>query len=404
LVVSENATNLVAEIDRAMRRISDVFAQQCGHGAQSKSLPAEMAACGQFVGTDAQQIEQHGLHGMAAALRVLGPQTSDECRALVVRLVTYCQACFGLHPTITLTAEQRVRDTDNVIKLGELLYGLSFVTAAHADRDRLIRHIAERLNASIVDGRGWGYFTGDSEAHLLPTAYALRGLAQHNFPITAPRTYILDHLQRTPNSSTADITTAIACAYCLTFSGARATNEEIAISKTFRAAWPSLEPLLEEDIEQNLEYSGHKATHYVRVPWQLYLLALASKYNFWRFASFRAQRRLHSVLGALQNAGFKYPYSGRYMSSRTYGIAFDALDEIRESAKRLVLLRFAYGLDRIRVVAGRRSIRIATGAIAVGLMVYSVYQWHKTGKLADLAPNFLASLLAFILASARREP
>jgi hypothetical protein len=401
-----DASNLIAQIDRATRRIADVFAQQCEHGAQTRTLPADMAACGQFIGDDALRIEQHGLHGIAAALRVLGAQSTDESRQLVGRLVAYTEACFGIPPTVKPPSDRRLSDTDNVIKIGELLYGLSFVSAAHADRNRLTRHLAEQLQRSLIDGRGWGYFIGDADVQLLPTAYALRGLAQHNYDVSSPKKFVLDSLQerqRTSGSTPADLTTTVACAYCLTFSSAAHLNEDI-ISRTFHSAWRALEPLFDEDVEQNLEYWRGRETHYVRVPWQLYLLALASEHSFLRFASFRAQRRLHAILNALQEARFRYPHSGRYMSSRTHAIAFDVLKAIRERAKRMTMLRLAYGVDRIRVLAGAKAVRYVAAAVALGLMVYSTYQWMQTGRVSELAPNFLASLLALILASARREP
>jgi hypothetical protein len=68
------------------------------------------------------------------------------------------------------------------------------------------------------------------------------------------------------------------------------------------------------------------------------------------------------------------------------------------------MLRFAYGLDRLRVVAGSRLVRFAAALLALGLIAYSTFQWQKTGRLAELAPNFLAAFIALILASARREP
>ena len=397
--------NIVGDIDRSVQGIVEIFTQQCKHGAQTESLPPEMATCGQFIGDEARNIAQHGLHGIAAALRVLGTQSSEECRLLVTRLVTYCEVLFEIHPSLTLTPEQRVGDTDNVIKLGELLYGLSFVSAVHAEQNKLARHIADKLQRSLIDGRAWGYFIGDAKAQLLPTAYALRGLSRHNCDITAPRKYILDHLDKsrhTHDASPADMTTAVACAYCLTFSG-DATPHEETVSQIFQSAWRALEPLLDEDVEQNLEYWHGKDTHCVRVPWQLYLLALASEHSLWRFASFRAQRRLGAILLALQQAGFRYPYSGRYMSSRTYAIAFDVLDAIRKRTRKLTRLQVAYGLDRIRTFVGAGWVRGAAAVVAIGLIAYSTFQWQKTGNLAELAPDFIANVVVLLLASARRQ-
>ena len=81
--MARTKSTLVDSIDDAVNHITKLFLQQCTYGAQTKALPSEFAACGQFIGEDAATIPQHGFHGISAALRVLGPCTSDECRALV---------------------------------------------------------------------------------------------------------------------------------------------------------------------------------------------------------------------------------------------------------------------------------------------------------------------------------
>lgn len=402
--MASDGSKLATAIDEALQRITEVFLRQCTHGAQTKSLPGQFAACGQFIGEDASRIEQRGLHGIAAALRVLGPCPTEDCRHIVARLVNYCESSFQLHPTLRLEPDQRADDLDNVIKLGELLYSLSFVSASQADVTGLARHLANQLQASLVDNRGWGYFLKDKEPQLLPTAYATRGLAQSGFDVAGPREFILETLRsrvRHSGESSADLTTVVACAYCLTFVRAGG-NQKNTVEEAFHSAWRSLEPLLGEDVEQNLEYWRARQTHYVRVPWQLYLLALAAEYSFWRFATFRAQRRLMTIVDALRSASFVYPYSGRYLSSRTNAIAYDALKAVRERVRGFTLLRLANGIDHLRVLAGSRPIRLIAGFSACILIVYSVSQWVKTGTASDLAPNFITGLVVLVLAAARR--
>src|SRR5438128_570593 len=100
-----------------------MFLHQCAYGAQTKRLRNEYAACGQFIGGNAEAIEQHGLHGISAALRVLGPCPSDECRSIVRRLVSYCEAAFKVDDNLHLASDMDLRgdDKQNVIKIGELL-------------------------------------------------------------------------------------------------------------------------------------------------------------------------------------------------------------------------------------------------------------------------------------------
>jgi hypothetical protein len=405
--VDEKKPSLIEQIDDALQCVTDRFVRQCTYGAQTKSLAAEFAACGQFIGDDAEAIEQHGLHGIAAALRVLGPCQSQDCRSLVYRIVAYCEANFGIHPTLPKPPDLDKRtDTENVIKLGELLYGLSFVRNAQAECDRLVKHVSAKLIESLIVGNGWGYFLDDGEPQLLPTAYAARGLAAHGYEdeVAAPRKFLLDGLTAkgsSSNSEAADLTTAVACTYCVTFSRIVGSHDA-ALRSGFRSAWRSLEPLLAENIEQNLEYWHGKDTHYVRIPWQLYLLALSSEYSLWRFGGFRAQRRLRNVIVALQSGSFKYPYSGKYLSSRTYAVAYDALAAIRTRIRAVDLLRAINVIDRVLVFAGARAIRLAATGLVLVLVFCSFRQWLHMGKLSDVAPELLASFIALVLAWARR--
>lgn len=403
--MGEEHSTLAQQIELALQKVTDAFLQQCKHGAQTTSLSQDFAACGQFIGEDAKEIEQHGLHGISAALRVLGPCQSEDCRLIVRRIVSYCEANFGVHPTLPKVSHLDQRsDTSNVIKLGELLYGLSFVATAQAQRDTLVNCVAAKLKGSLIDGNAWGYFLGDTDPELLPTAFAARGLAAHGFDIAAPGKFLLDGLTKKGISSgveAVDLTTAVACTFCMIFSRDRNLQNAPLRSK-FNSAWRSLEPLLAEDIEQNVEYWHEKDTHYVRIPWQLYLLALASEYSLWRFGGFRAQRRLRAVMTALQSGSFKYPYSGKYVSSRTHAVAYDALATIRSRTRGTGMLRLINSIDRIRVFAGSRIMRAVLTGLVLVIILCSVVQWFHTGKLADVAPELLASFLALVLGWARK--
>lgn len=94
--------NLTDRIEEAQKKITELFLRQCVQGAQTRKLPDEFAACGQFIAGNAEEIIQLGLHGISAALRVLGPCHSAECGAIVGRLVAYCEASFRVHPTLQI--------------------------------------------------------------------------------------------------------------------------------------------------------------------------------------------------------------------------------------------------------------------------------------------------------------
>jgi len=359
--------SLTDRIDEAQQRIADQFLQQCTHGAQTKRLPPQFAACGQFIACDAEKISQFGLHGISAALRVLGSCQSSECGAIVGRLVAYCEAIFGVNPALQIdpALDLTLHDKQNVIKLGELLYGLSFVTPAQADRGPLTRHLAQQLNSSMRKDKGWGYFLTDTEPELLPTAYALRGLAWNGYDTSDPQRFLLEGLPRQKQSartSHADLMTAVACTYCLTFSKTIKEEQKSTLRIAFASEWRALEPLFGEDIEQNLEYWHGEDTYYVRIPFQLYLLALAAEYSIWSFASFNAQRSLYSSVDALRTGSFKYSYSGKCLSSRTNSIAFDVILLIRDRLRHRILLSLANVADHVRVLAGSRAFRVTAAS------------------------------------------
>ena len=391
-------------IRSALRRVESLFLRQCEYGAQTRTLDQRHAACGQFIGQGAENNQQRGLHGIAAALRVLSSCRSDASQRIVRRLVRYCTACFAAPATVA--AEGGLLDDrtlDNVIKLGELLHALSFVTGAEAEQ--LAHLVIGRLQESKIQDRGWGHFLDSEEPELLSSAYAIRGLAAQNENVTGPTEWIVKSLKErrtTKFESHADVTTAVACAYCLTFAKAFSGDDTV-LATTFAKAWTVMERTFTEDLEQNLEYSHIGENHYVRVPMQLYLLALACDYGQREFASLQAQRRLTSILTDLENSSFKYPYSGALLSSRTNAIAYDVLDIVETKLRSLWLVPVAAWVDWLRVHIGSRLFRGSAVAVATLLVLWSVVQWaNGHPSVGDFAPGLVNAALVAILAWGRR--
>jgi hypothetical protein len=83
---------LTKSIDGALVRIEGLFLHQCLHGAQTETLPAEYAACGQFIGTDVAAKCATGIAtGLLQRCVVLGPAAgaSMELATSFQRLVAY---------------------------------------------------------------------------------------------------------------------------------------------------------------------------------------------------------------------------------------------------------------------------------------------------------------------------
>jgi len=397
------------------RHIADRFIQQCSFGLQVKALPKDVKACGQFLGEKVSP--QRGLHGTAAAIRVLAEDSRSEARALIPQLIRYVEnrrTCEESDPAVDRKwlDNQLAHDDANVIKISDLLLGLAFVGGAVCGTEALRKDLADRLVKGKLDERGWGYFLHrpGGAPELLPTAHAVRALATHGYPVTPQVEYLLSALTK-PSSTAAgmtraDISVRVFCLYvlCFTKHGQPLVPPD-QLSETFSSAW-RLESLLDDDIEQNIEYSSNGVNYYVRVPWQLYLLALACELAPIRaFASHLAQFRLESILRAVATKeGFLYPHSGEQVSSRTNAIVYDVLSVIddRLSSKLPILFLPATALDRIRRALDSPVVRWPLYLGAVGLMGISVFSWYKEASVKDLAPNFLVWLILLVLTA--RKP
>src|ERR1051325_2079812 len=78
-----------ADLRKSREVIASQFITQCNSGPQISGMPSTDAACGQFLG-DATSA-QRGVHGTAAALRVLAEDGRPEARNLIPRLIRYVE-------------------------------------------------------------------------------------------------------------------------------------------------------------------------------------------------------------------------------------------------------------------------------------------------------------------------
>ncbi len=235
-------------------------------------------------------------------------------------------------------------DESNVIKISELLYALSYVTASVASTEPLVSSLADHLRDGMSENRGWTYFLTDGRMspQLLPTAYAIRGLAAHGFDVQEPIQFLMHELEFSAGQQRqTDISVRVLCIFVLSFLPSRPENvQESKLRGWLARLWTQLEPLLGQDLEANIEYSDGDSHYYVRVPWQLYLICTASRLKPFRcFAAALAQRRLSSIVRAAgSEQGFFYPHSGDRVSTRTNGILYDVLCLIREEVRSKALL------------------------------------------------------------------
>lgn len=381
------------------------FVTQCKSGPQNAGLPALAAACGQFLGDTTS--EQRGLHGTAAAIRVLAEDGRPEARELLPKLIEYGKQRDGIEGT---DGEQLQRDNANVIKISEMLFALKFVDAAVADTEALKKQLADALLNGKANSSGWGYFIDRRDAaQLLPTAHAVRALAEYGYDVQDPVKFLLDAgVKKLSDESAprADISVRVFCLYVLSFIRNEQKDYRDDLRNIFSSLWRSLESVLDSDIEQNIEYSRDREHYYVRVPWQLYLLAVAAKLApNRRFASRAAQRRMNAIKNAVMSPeGFTYPHSGARISARTNAILYEVFSTIERELDKIwqgLLVPF-YAIDRIRSFLSSRGVRWFAVGVALFLSMLSLSSWYtRGGQLGELAPELLGALLILLLTAGK---
>jgi len=353
-------------------------------------------------------IAQRGLHGTAAAIGVLAQTSGSDAQDYTRRLVHYVDQqskIEGLFSEPDVSRQEIEASEHNVIKMSEVLYSLASVPTSLAPREQLAAHIADVLVKHRNADGGWPYFmtAGAKTSHLLPTAYAIRALASHGYDINSGVAFLLEHV-RSPGADQTDIFVRTLAIYVLCYLP-DSYRQDRELRKPFQDAWLRLSPLLNQDLEANIEYLTNKI-NYVRVPWQLYLLASAARLSpYRRFPSAKAQRRLRSILESVQaTGGLLYPHSGRDLSSRTNAILFDVLNQIDSELKvrRLPLKPFIL-FEALESIIASRIFQYTVRVLVFALVVYAIVRWFVSGEtnVGDLAPELVSSVLLILLIGKR---
>jgi hypothetical protein len=351
---------------------------------------------------------QRGLHGTAAAIEVLAQTPGAEAQDYTRRLVHYVDQQSSIEQLLSdpdlSPADLRTSD-HNIIKISEMLHALASVPTSLAPREQLATRIADNLISHRNPDGGWPYFIGSttSTSHLLPTAYALRALSCHGYDVSASVAFLDEHI-RSPSSDQTDIFIQTLAIYVLCYLP-DIYRQDREPRKPFQDIWSKLSPLLNQDLEANIEYLTSKI-NYVRVPWQLYLIASAARISpYRRFASAKAQRRLKSILDSVQaQGGLLYPHSGRELSTRTNAILFDILNQVDNELKvrRLPLHPFVL-LERYKSVIASTAFQYCVRVIVLAFAIFAVIHWltSRETSVSELAPELVSSLLLILLTGKR---
>lgn len=412
--MSNRAEDILQRIAEARRRIQELFRDQCKHGRQTTALAAkEAAACGQFL--QVRDRPQRGLHGTAAAIRVLADDTDSDSVDLVKRMVHYLRNRDTCEPQ---SAAKCLRDNGNVIKISETIAALTSVPQTTTATSDIADKLASALRSNMKEDRGWSYFLDDTdEPEALPTAYACYALSKLGVDQAFQKSkhYLLNHLKKRYTHSTdardrdVDTMTDVFCLYVLALSdaGAETPSDRKVLAAIFDRVWRRLETLLNQDLEQNIEYWHQEETCYVRVPWQLYLLSLAAHYRFrGKFSSLVAQRQLMHILDKLNREGFLYPHSGKFLSARTYAILYEVLGKVQSHLNRENLFALLRVWDYTRSILCSRVAHWLVRMVLIGLIAYVCYRAYPIKDRSDFAGlvgNLIAPLILAGISWAKRN-
>lgn len=312
----------------AMANIEGQFRDLLDNGAQATGLPEGTYAAGQYL--NPYSINQRGMYGTSAALLVLArsPLSADRTR-FIEGIVRYIDARPAIERSmVTSDAELSALDArlavewDTAFKCADLLYALSAAQAPVTGREQLVAKVLARIENGRRPSGGWSADLDPAhERDPLATASIVRALNAAGIPNDDATTELVRAWAHDEDRVPIEI--RVFCLLTL-LEVAGGAPELAALGKKFVER---LAPRLREPTETNHEFTLGNHYHWVRVPWQLYLLACAALTSPLSLVFNRHVRRV--LLGAVAAlnapAGYIYPASGHMRSTRTYGILMDTL-------------------------------------------------------------------------------
>ncbi len=406
---------LRGKISTVRKKIVSLFCEQCSNGAQAKVLAESgVTACGQFIGENAKVLEQRGLHGSCAALQVLARTDCETAKSLVPKIVKYIEDREKIEANAQVdeeSAKQKCKlDESNVIKISEALYALSFVEPGQSVTEGLVKRLAQQLTESMIEQKGWGYFVNeDGREHILPTAYAILGLAANGYGEADAAAKHLESVlknrysgDKTPiEGAEADIMIDVAGVYALTFRRRQNGRDRCddGLRNVFNVMWKRVKAFLREDLEQNVQYLYEKRKAcYVYVPWQFYLICLVMHYQFKRgFSGVSIQQKLIHILEVSEQDGFVFPNSGKMTAARTNAILYEMLSRIENTLEHKKLFALRYLMDSIVVLIRSKVVRCLAALVWLGITFWIVCAWTRAGEISDLGSEILGAAWVGIL-------
>ncbi|HDL01541.1 MAG TPA: hypothetical protein ENH23_04835 [candidate division Zixibacteria bacterium] len=374
------------------------------------------AACGQFIGPRIRSsvILQRGIHGTAAALRVVASEHTirKDANELVPKLVNYLSNRESLEnnlPDRSGTRPEKVgRDDNNVVKVSECLISLSYVNHSFdIDIIPLKERYIDFLENTLVENSGWPYFSGFNDditsIDIVPTAFAIMALSLNKKDASEQADYLRRMVNEGISDPNTNLSKLVLAVYSLVFSDdSYYSQHRRELNNLAVSLYKRLSALLDYDIEQNIEYynSDGTKTSYIRIPWQLYLIAIINKVDFYRWSSLAIQSRIkHIVENTISSNGFIYKSSGDYVASRTNAILYEVLNRIDNNDKSFMfLIQPLHWLDVVRRFLQSKWIRIPSFLASSIFICYILWPYFTQPiDTTPLGANLVVSILLLLL-------
>jgi hypothetical protein len=292
----------------------------------------------------------------------------------------------------------QLQNTDTC-RLSDIGFALSFAPIDVLNRSEAMEFVSKGLIISQLPSEGYAVGEGEKERDPVATAHALRCLSAHDIETRVDdwkylETYLAD--------SGADPYVQCLILYIMvSYNFSKSSRNSFRL--TYRRLMDRLSIEFAVNTEANYEYTRRGEQDYVRIPWQLYLMQAAVRlYPYSRFFAYAMQAKLtETARAAASHDGFRYGTSGSWLSTRTQACVYLAMREIEafNLAGRLPRLALRAHETTTRFTGSRLANRLMWSFL-IAFAIYSAVSFldapgHSVG---DLAPNFIVSLILFLLA------
>lgn len=309
------------DLKKSLKKIAIKVANHCENGQQNTGFNTnERLACGQFYGEGVENRTQRGLHGSAAAIAILLASQEQDHINIAKKLLLYTKSY------------RNNNDDINTIKQSEILASFKD-NISQTDSSEYASNLKNKIVSAMNQLNGtWSYFIDEEETSEIPTCYALLALHKQVSPnsLSKSKDFLWEHQKSLIEKSKQLDIHAVAIrslilyvlAKCCDGNTTGATYGLKDLRDTTICLWKDCRLQYELSFELTVEYYHNEKNYYLRLPWQIYLAHATLIMDNSIFYSKIFQKYLATLNLEAKDGGYKYIYSGKYLSTRTNSILY----------------------------------------------------------------------------------